>query len=260
MLKLRKLVVVVTAAGLTAMQLGCSVSESGLRKTLKDHPEIIYDFFKENPEGVLRALSEASENLRAKQGEEMQKKMAQQREEEFKNPKKPEISNERAFFGAKDAPVTIVEYSDFQCPWCARAQETLDTLLKKYDGKIKIVFKNLPYKPGSELAARYFEAVAMQGNDKAKKFHDTLFKEPAKIHGGAKYLDSVVKKVGADLNKVKKDIDSKEVTARIEADMAEAQKFDINGTPGFIVNGVTLHGAQPVSEFESVIERHLSNN
>ena len=74
-----------------------------------------------------------------------------------------------------------------------------------------------------------------------------------------KFLDKIAKKVGADLAKVKKDINSSIVNERIEADIAEAKKFDFSGTPGFLINGVSLKGAYPFSEFKKIIDRHLES-
>ena len=113
----------------------------------------------------------------------------------------------------------------------------------------------------AEPAAQYYEAVALQSHDKAEKFHDIVFENQSELKSGKeKYLDSVVKKIGANLSKVKKDMESSIVKERIAADMAEAKKFDFSGTPGFLINGVSLKGAYPFDEFKKVIDRHLEES
>ena len=185
---------------------------------------------------------------------------AAQKEEEFKNPKNPELKADRAFLGNKNAPIKIFAYSDFQCPYCKRGYETVEEIRKKYKEKVVFMFKHLPlpFHPMAQPAAKRFEAIALQSAKKAYAFHDEVFKAQEGLSGGEAFLDELVKKVGADLAKVKKDLDSPKVKARIDADMAEAKKFNISGTPGFIVAGVSLKGAYPAPSFEEIIEKRLA--
>ncbi len=231
-------------AGLT----GCS---SYLEKTMKDNPEILYNAIKAHPKEFLDTVNEAVELAKA----EMQK---QAMEEEFKNRKEPVIEEDRAIFGPKDAKITIVEYSDFQCPFCSRGYDTMKALEQKYGDKIRVIYKHLPLEmhPQAMPAAQYFEAIALQDHGKAQKFHDMVFENQQELNEKKeKFLDEAAKKVGADLAKVKKDIKTDAVNDRIKKDMAEAQKFGFSGTPGFLVNGIAVRGAVPPQHFESIIER-----
>lgn len=192
-----------------------------------------------------------------------QKAEAEQREAEFKTPKKPKVSKERAALGSISAPILIVAYSDFQCPYCSRGANTIEEVRKKYGNKVGFVFKHLPlpFHPMAQPAAEYFEAIAIQDPKKAYLFHDEVFKNQEQLKtGGEGFLAELAKKVGADVAKVKKDLKGAVVQKRIEDDKAEAKEFQISGTPGFIVAGVTLKGAYPIAAFEEIIERKLKKN
>ena len=105
-------------------------------------------------------------------------------------------------------------------------------------------------------AAKYFEAVARQTPEKAYKYHDYVFENQDKLNaGGEKFLQEAAKKAGADMNKIKKDVASDDIMKNINADKAEANKFEFFGTPGFLVNGVSIKGAYPAAEFEKIIDR-----
>jgi len=189
-----------------------------------------------------------------------QKREAEQREEEFKNPKKPKISKDRAFLGSPQAPILIVAYSDFQCPYCSRGANTIEEVRKKYGKKVGFIFKHLPlpFHSMARPAAEYFEAIALQDPKKAYRFHDEVFKNQSELQArGESLLQDLAKKVGADLTQVKKDLKSAAVQKRIEEDQKEAQSFDITGTPGFIVAGITLKGAYPLQAFEEIIEKRV---
>jgi protein-disulfide isomerase len=129
-------------------------------------------------------------------------------------------------------------------------------MLEKYKGKITFVYKHLPlsFHPNAMPASKYYEAIRLQNEDKAWKFHDDLYENQAKLKLGVKYFKSVAKKLKVDMNKLAKDVDSKKVQDRIDADLAEAKKFGFNGTPGFLLNGIPVKGAYPESHFVSIVE------
>jgi len=222
-----------------------------MEKTLTDHPEVLFNAIKAHPKEFLDTVNEAVESAKSKMAE-------QAMEDDFKNRKDPDTSKGTTIFGTKGAPITIVEYSDFQCPFCSRGYHTLKEVEKKYGDKVHVIYKNLPLDihPQALPAAQYFEAISIQDPAKAKAFHDMVFENQEELgKKKEKFLDEVVKKVGADLAQVKKDIKSKDVNDRINADMEEAQKFGFSGTPGFLVNGVAIRGAYPADHFASIIDR-----
>ncbi|NBX67446.1 MAG: thiol:disulfide interchange protein [Proteobacteria bacterium] len=193
----------------------------------------------------------------------MQAKAEQaQREDEIKNPKKPEMGKDRAVLGDRNAKIKLFVYSDFQCPYCKRGYETVEELKKKYGKKLVVTFKHLPlpFHPMAMPAAKRFEAIALQSPKKAYAFHDEVFKNQERIAGGEAFLDEMVKKVGANLDKVKKDMESPVVQRNIASDQEEAQKFGIQGTPGFVIAGVTIKGAYPVEAFEEILQKRFGNS
>lgn len=229
---------------------------------MEDNPDILYSVIQKDPKKFLEVVNEAAQKARAQEEQKMVEEESKKREEEFSNPKAPEIAEGRAFEGAKDAPITIVEYSDYQCPFCRRGHNTMQQVLDAYEGKVKVVFKNFPIErihPLALPASKYYEAIALQDIEKANKFKAAIFEGQEELNsGGEKFLDAAAKKVGANLAKVKKDMESDEVKKRIESDRAEAEKFGFSGTPGYLINGVSLKGAYPFDEFKAIIDRHLS--
>ncbi len=244
---MKKLSVFLMAAAV--LGLSSCMNEDKLAKTLKEKPEIIFEAIKANPAAFMKTIQEVAETSKT-QREEMAF------EESFKNPLKPQIRDDEAMRGPKDAPLVLVEYSDFECPYCTRGFGTVTELMEKYKGKIKFIYKHLPlsFHKQAMIAAQYFEAIRLQNEDKAFEFHDEIFKNQRKLKNGKSFLDAVAKKLGVNMSKLAKDIKSKEVNERIKQDMAEAAKFGIQGTPGFVLNGIAVRGAYPASHFDKIIK------
>ncbi len=239
----------------------CAPTEKQIQEVIEKNPSIIFSAIEKNPDQFMEVVQKAAQTAQKKGAENAEKKEKDRIEAEMKTPLAPEIPADRAFKGPDGAPITIVEYSDFQCPYCGRGFSTVQEVLKNYDGKVKFIFKNLPLPmhPLALPAAKRFEAIALQDAKKAFKYHDEVFQNQDKLNsGGEKYLDTVAKKVGADMAKLKADMESDKVKSRIDADQKEAEKFGISGTPGFIVNGVSIRGAYPFDTFKTIIDRKLA--
>jgi protein-disulfide isomerase len=207
-------------------------------------------------EVVNKAAREAQSKTQQKEMEDENKK----RQAEFDNPLKPSIDESRAIMGPKDAKITIVEFSDFECPYCSRGYNTVKQVLKEYPTQVRVLFKHMPldFHPKAMPAARYFEAIAMQDLGKAIKFHDELFQNQEKLRTeGEAYFKKVATGLGVNMKTLEKDLTSETITKRIQADIEEAKGFEISGTPGFVINGVSLKGAYPFSEFKTIIDKHL---
>ena len=227
-----------------------------ITKVIKENPKLIAEAIEKNPVEIMTALqnaSKAAQEQMAKQQEVDEKKAL---EETFNKPLVAQIRSDESFLGPKDAPITLVEYSDFECPFCGRGYTTVKELMKKYNGKIRFVYKHLPlnFHPQAMISAQYYEAIRLQDEKKAFAFHDEIYKDQKGLSEGAAFLDKVAKKVGADIKKVKKDINSEKVTQRIDEDMKEASSLGMQGTPGFLVNGIPVRGAYPPEHFVSIIE------
>jgi protein-disulfide isomerase len=253
--------IILAGIALSLSLISCAPSAPQIKKVMEENPDILYSVIQKDPQKFLQVVNEAAQKARAAEEQKFQEDEQKAREEEFKNPKKPELADNRAFAGAKDAPVTIIEYSDFQCPFCRRGHATIQKVLKEFDGKVKVIFKDFPIErihPFALPASKYYEAIAMQDIAKATKFKAYVFEHQDELPNGEKFLEKAAKEVGANVAKAKKDADGDEVKKRIEADKSEAEKFGFTGTPGYLINGVSLKGAYPFEEFKAVIEKHLA--
>ncbi|MBL7545153.1 MAG: thioredoxin domain-containing protein [Bdellovibrionaceae bacterium] len=238
----------------------CAPSAKQLKEAVEKDPSIVFVAIEKDPEKFIEVVNKAAQEAQKKQQEKMADDEKKQRETEYANPLKPEIDESRVIFGKKDAPVTIVEYSDFECPYCSRGYQVIKQVKAEYGDKVRVLFKHLPldFHPMAEPAARYYEAIAMQDHGKAEKFHDKVFENQGELKSGKEnFLKKAAKDVGANMATLEKDLKNEKVSARIQKDMEEAQSFGIRGTPGFIVNGISLRGALPFSEFKEVIDKHL---
>ena len=236
--------------------------EQVVEKVLREKPELVFDAIEKNPQKFIASVQKASQEARRVSMAEQESKEKTDQEEEYKNPKKPQISDDRALRGKKDAPITLVMYSDFQCPFCSRGYQSVEEVGKKYGDKVRMIYKHLPldFHPLAMPAAKRFEAIAMQSAEKAYRYHDEVFKNQGELGSkGEKFLDEVAKKVGANLKKMKTDMESELVKKHIAEDQAEAQSFGFSGTPSFLVNGISVRGAQPPSAFEAIIDKSLRN-
>lgn len=246
---------------LSMVMAGCAPSKDQIKKVLTDNPDILHEVIKKDPAGFMRTVSEAAQQARAADEQDQAKKEEQRVEEEFKNPKKPNVADTRGFGGTKGAPITIVEYSDFQCPFCRRGNNEMKKVLEAYPGKVRLVFKNLPLDgkhPLARPASRYYEALVLQNNEMAQKFKDEVFNNQGRLNEeGEKFLKEAARKLGANMARLDKDVKSEAIDKLIDEDVAEANQFGFNGTPGYLVNGVSVFGAYPFETFKGIIDRHL---
>lgn len=159
--------------------------------------------------------------------------------------------------GPPDARVTIVEFSDFQCPFCQRVQPTLKSLLKAYPDSVRLVYRDFPIPQLHKEAKKAAEAArcaAEQG--KFWEYHDLLFANPAK------QKEADLKRYAADLKLDKDRFAQCLATVRyakvVERGMADGKNIGVTGTPAFFVNGIPLVGAQPLEQFKALIDQELS--
>ncbi len=167
----------------------------------------------------------------------------------------PVVSESSPSRGAVDAPVVLIEYTDFQCPYCVRVQDTLETLHNRYGDSLRMVFKNLPLQMHQQ--ARFAAEVGLCAEDQGGfwPMHDWLFANSKNI-----VRESVVaqaKAQGLDVDALNACLDAGEYAPQVEQEMKEANGFGITGTPGFLVNGRVLTGAQPLENFIKVINEEL---
>lgn len=172
-------------------------------------------------------------------------------------PPKPRIQVEAKgpSTGPADAKVVMVEFSDFECPFCSRAKNVVDEVMKKYDGKVRLVFRQFPLSFHSHAKKAAEASLCADAQGKFWAYHDALFADQK--HLEAKELKEAAKKLGLDEAAFASCLDGGSKGAIIDEDLAAAQKAGVTGTPAFFINGVLLSGAQPLEEFERVIDAEL---
>ncbi len=160
--------------------------------------------------------------------------------------------------GPANALVTIVEFSDFQCPFCSRVEPTLRTLRQQYGNDVRIVWKNQPLAfhdhamPAAEAA---MEAFAQRGNDGFWRYHDALYQHQADQGGlDRQALETYAQQLGLNMARFRSALDQHTHRADIAADVALATQVAANGTPHFFVNGRRLVGAQPLERFTTLVD------
>lgn len=161
--------------------------------------------------------------------------------------------------GEEDAPVTMVEYSDFQCPYCGQfAREVEPELVDEYvkDGTLKIEWRDFPYL-GQESVNAALAARAAQEQGKFWQYHEVLYDNQDSVNSGAFSDDNLTRlaeEAGVDPEKLEESLTSSEHQQAVGQDFEEGQQRGVTGTPTFVINGETIVGAQPKEEFEKVIE------
>ena len=234
-----------------------ALSREDLQTALNKNPDLVLQALKKMDKAAFFELvMEAQKEYQAKKQADEEEKEKAELEEAYKNPLKPLIDEKTRIRGNKDAPITIVEYSDFQCPYCQHGFQTVVAVREKYGPKVRFIYKHLPLvaiHPNALPTAKWLEAVAIQSPDKAWVFHDTMFKNQSSL--SEDYYKKTVKGMGLDVEKAAKDAASQAVADKIEADTKEAKEFGFTGTPGFLINGIPLRGAYPPEEFDKIIKR-----
>jgi len=170
-----------------------------------------------------------------------------------------DLADDDAFKGDKDAPVTIVEWSDYECPFCERFySQTLGLIDEEYiqTGKVKFVYRDFPlgFHQNAQKAAEAAECAGEQG--KYYDMHDLLFESG--VEGGVTAFKQYAATIGLDTDEFNSCLDSGEMASEIQADMQDGQAVGVSGTPGFIINGKLISGAQPFSVFQQAIEAELA--
>lgn len=234
--------------------ISCNTKEQ-LRTTLMENPDILVDVMTRHKDKFAKVMGPIPQRP-------PQVDFKAQIDEAFRNPKKPEVDLKRVIRGKASAPITIVAYSDFQCPFCSRAENNMEEVRKKYPDQVKYLFKHFPlgFHPLAMPAAKAYEAIALQSKEKAMKFQDELFANQRGL-GSEKeaFIEAMAKKVGADVARMKKDMESEKVTRLVNQDIEEGKAMGVRGTPAFLVNGIFVSGARPASDFNMIIERILKD-
>jgi protein-disulfide isomerase len=158
--------------------------------------------------------------------------------------------------GPDDAIVTIIEFSDFHCPYCGRVVKTIDKVLAKYPTQVRFVFRNLPLgiHPRAIAAAEAAACAGNQGN--FWDYHDLIFRD--RKADSDEDFELHASRLGLDMQVFRQCVQDRETQQIVEADIAAAESIRISGTPSFVINGIALHGAQGLKAFSEVIDSEIA--
>lgn len=159
------------------------------------------------------------------------------------------------FKGPEDAPVTIIEYTDYQCPYCKRVQPTLKTLLKEYPGKIRFAVMNNPLSFHKRALAAAMATRAAGNQGKFWEMHYLLFENSRKLNEAD--LVGYAKDIGLDVDKFNTDRKDEKLKAEILKEQKQAVQNNATGTPAFFINGKKLSGARPLASFKAAVDSAL---
>jgi protein-disulfide isomerase len=158
--------------------------------------------------------------------------------------------------GSRNAKVTVVAFSEFQCPFCARVLPTLEELIKTYGDDLRIVFKHRPLPFHDRALPAALAAEAAHEQDMFWAMHDKMFENQKALDPAS--LEKYAGAIGLNVPRWKAAMESARLKSRVEADQKLADQLAINGTPSFVINGRLLMGAQPIARFKSVVDEELA--
>ena len=210
---------------------------------------LVLEIIRENPQVVFQTLNSYLK-------EQRQAKADQELEASFLKRVPEPIPEHAPWKGAAEAPITIVEYTDFECRFCAQGAGILNQLLAKYPNQLKIVFRHNPLEMHPEARPAAKAAIAAHQQGKFWAYHDLLFKNMQRLSDET-YL-KLAEELQLDLVQFNRDRASAAIEEQVAADQQRALMHRFTGTPMFIVNGVVVQGAKPLSYFAKVIDRLLS--
>ncbi len=157
--------------------------------------------------------------------------------------------------GDKNAPVTLVEYSDFQCPFCAQVQDTVEQILDDYDGQVRLIYRHFPlsFHENAQKAAEASECAGEQG--KFWEMHDIMFANQSDLSVDS--LKGFAKDLGLSTSQFNSCLDDGKYTQEVKDEFTEGTTYGVQGTPATFVNGTLVSGAQPYASFKQVIDAAL---
>ena len=209
-----------------------------LEAILSEHPELILNVLKQHSEEVLDIVQMGSDKRRRA------------------------VLLQRPAGGPDNAPVTIIAFSDFVCTYCHQAAYTVGNLMKRYPGKIRLIFKQVPKTESGRIAAEWFIAAYQMDKARAWKMYALIFDRQKQVEESAlATLRAIASEVGYDAKTLEASVRSrtKELDAVLAGDAADANALGFVGTPYFLVNNMVLRGALPMENFADAVEMALAN-
>lgn len=234
--------ILVLGAGIAFNQFMGASAEGFTKEEIQD---IVKETINENPSLIVEAFTK----YRQEQQEAQQR---EQREMFLKNKDKVLKSDYSPTFGSDaDDAVVVVEFFDYNCGYCKRAIDAVNTVIEE-DNNVRFIFKELPIlSPSSTMAAKY--ALAAQEQGKYLEYHTALMKHQGQKD--EKVLESLAKEIGLDVEKLKKDADSSKVQKELEENKQIASQIGVRGTPAFIIGDSITPGFIPLDQMQRLIEQ-----
>ncbi len=231
--------------------LGCAAGTPASKTVAMDEPAVrrlVLEVIRDNPDVVYEAVRRRADQLKAE---------ARRRELERSFAERVDItvSPSDPVKGPADAPVTIIEFTDFQCPYCARGAGVMDDLFEKYPGKLRLVFKNNPLKFHKQAVAAARAALAAHRQGKFWPYYELLFDNYDNL--SPELFTTIARQLQLDMARFNRDRESKQIARQIDDDRRQARKHGFTSTPTFVINGVVVVGVRRLNYFETVIERLL---
>jgi protein-disulfide isomerase len=210
-----------------------------------------------NVEKLSNAIQGYFKKLQEKEAKQASKAQEQQMEDQFKNPIKIDAGDSPSK-GPKDAKVTVIAFSDFQCPYCSKGKTIMEELVEAYPKDVKVVFKHLPlgFHPQAMPASKATVAADKQG--KFWEMHDYIFDNQRSLDDD--FYVKAAEAIGLDIEKFKKDFADPETEKTVNKDVELSKSLGVQGTPNFYVNGVHLRGAYPLPEFKKIVDKWLEKS
>ena len=172
-------------------------------------------------------------------------------------PRQPVSPDPARIRGNPDAPITIVEFSDFQCPYCYQAYFTIKKIMAKYGAKVRLSYRDMPL-AGAEADPNGTAAAARCAGEQGKywEYHDLLFENQDDI--GPRAFREFAGDLNLDAKQFESCLESAKFRASIQEDFQEGLRLGITGTPYFFINGIPVNGARPQPDFEEIVESELA--
>jgi len=158
--------------------------------------------------------------------------------------------------GPDDAAVSLVAFSDFECPYCRRVLPTIRQIHDEYGDRVRVLFKHYPLTIHPNAMGAHIAAEAAHRQGQFWEMHDLIFSNPNDLSNDA--FEKYANILGLDIDVFRRDVISDEVRVRVQKDVAEARRLGVRGTPGFFVNGIFISGARSFSSFKQIIDQELS--
>jgi protein-disulfide isomerase len=249
-------------SGLPGLDEGILISQGRQQLFLVSADDTRFYLVAGPPIDVSRSAEEVAAELKKHEEEKAREAVARRHQLD-------ETIADRPLRGSPDAPVTIVEFSDFQCPYCSRGATTMEQVLEKYPEDVKFAYLHYPldFHPWAEPSAIAAHCAAQQDEDAFWKLHDAYFANQGEFNQENVLDKSRELLTGTDVDVGKWAVCAEDTSseayasakALVEADMKLGKELGVNGTPGFFVNGRLLSGAQPLAAFESAIAEAKSD-